>query len=463
MTDLLAGNKTGADKYDDLLNNPEKVLPRLDMRLLAQNLQNCLNETRGYSLSGNEGASSAQIEALSTITVDNIASYIKSLSQLIQTYVANDSYLNVNASSTANSIILEARKISDVNSPDSNNYSVATSLPFSFRDNLKFCFRAKDTNTAATQVQITGLTGLSGAVDIVDEQGNNLSGGEIIANKFYELICTGTAGTKKVILKTPSIIEASTTVKGASYLPQPITIANGTDTEHDLNFGAGNFQFNDGSGQATLSAITKRFDATWAAGNNNGGLDTGSLGDNTPYYIYAIYNPTTLVSDIIGTVSAPVGVNKTYGGSAMPSGFTKHKYIGAFRTDGSANIRNGTYKVSESDYEFIYNDPIVELSTSSPSTSRTGLPVSVPVNSSIRINAKLLDDDVTGNGLIIFDANRADAAPNRSNSTLFSNNNLISEVQDYFTVDGSSLLYYRAGDGAVQFFEILNLGWKENL
>ncbi|GAG80868.1 unnamed protein product, partial [marine sediment metagenome] len=48
---------------------------------------------------------------------------------------------------------------------------------------------------------------------------------------------------------------------GVALLPKQITISNGTDTDHDIDFTAGNFQFDDGSGQAVATALTKQIDA----------------------------------------------------------------------------------------------------------------------------------------------------------------------------------------------------------
>lgn len=70
----------------------------------------------------------------------------------------------------------------------------------------------------------------------------------------------------------------------------------------------------------TLSAsITKRLDAVWAAGNNNGGLDTGTVANNTTYHLWLIRNPTTQVVDVLFSVSATT--------PTMPTGFTQKRYL----------------------------------------------------------------------------------------------------------------------------------------
>lgn len=227
MTQILASGKTGAQRYAN--NDLAKPVAALDMIQIGQQTQRASEETLGWSYSNEEGSADSQpASSLKPITAANVGDYDPYLAQIIQTYVANNSYLE--CSGTANAISLAPRKIADIASPDTTNYAKATSLPFTFRDNLRFTFRATNTNTAATQITIPALAGLSGSIDVVDEAGANLVGGEIIAGKFYEIITTGTSGTKKLILKTISIADASTTAKGIVELLTNAELAAGTDT-----------------------------------------------------------------------------------------------------------------------------------------------------------------------------------------------------------------------------------------
>jgi len=116
---------------------------------------------------------------------------------------------------------------------------------------------------------------------------------------------------------------ATTSLAGTSLLLSPITISNNaTDANNDIDFSAGVFQFSDGSGRAIATAMTKRLDANWVAGTNQGGLDTGSKTTTTWYHCYAIYNPTTKTSDFLFSTGATAP-------TALPSGFTKYKWVGA--------------------------------------------------------------------------------------------------------------------------------------
>jgi hypothetical protein len=147
---------------------------------------------------------------------------------------------------------------------------------------------------------------------------------------------------EKAYFNATNLTKATTTTQGVSYLNNPITIANNaSDANNDIDFSAGNFNFSDGSGQAEATAVmTKRLDAPWSAGTNQGGLLNGTAvpkAVNSTYHCYKIYNPTTGAEDsafllgIAGTAPNPTSV--------LPSGFTKFERRGSILTDGSGNIR----------------------------------------------------------------------------------------------------------------------------
>jgi len=157
------------------------------------------------------------------------------------------------------------------------------------------------------------------------------------------------------LLKTVSLDEATTTQRGQVYLNKQITVSNNaTDSDHDMDFTDGVFQFDDGSGQAVATAMTKRLDANWVAGNNQGGLDTGSVAVDTTYHLFAIYNPSTSTADFLFSASLS---------PTLPSGYTKKKRIASLLTDGAGNIRNGTFTFNkDGSYRFELSSQVTELS-----------------------------------------------------------------------------------------------------
>ena len=155
------------------------------------------------------------------------------------------------------------------------------------------------------------------------------------------------------------------------YFP---TIANNsTDSEHDLDIGAARIWVSDGTDEriVNFAAEVKRIDAAWAAGTNQGGLDTGTVANSTWYYIWAIYNPTTDVAGYLLSASAS--------SPTMPSGYTYKRLLldriaSAVLTNGSANVLTGIFAGDT----FLFAELIININTTSPLLALTEWTPSVP-------------------------------------------------------------------------------------
>ena len=212
----------------------------------------------------------------------------------------------------------------------------------------------------ANLTALAGLTGVSNLTALASLTG--------ASNKLPYFTGAGTMAVLDLMATETNagiqtlISQATATNAGKSFLPQKITIANNTtDANNDIDFSGGNFVFSDFSGEAYVPAMTKRLDANWTAGNNNGGLDTGTKAANTWYYCYAIYNPTTQASDFIFSASNT--------SPTLPSGFTKIRKIASIRTNISGNIRNGNYSFFVNSYRFEYKTKVLIFQST---TSITG-------------------------------------------------------------------------------------------
>lgn len=198
--------------------------------------------------------------------------------------------------------------------------------PHAYFDGMRVRFRPDNANTGASTVNVATL----GVKSIKRSDGTTAtSAGDIVANTDTELRYDLANGVF-VLVKVRSATES---LEGLALLPTSIVISNNTtDANNDIDFTGGVFQFSDGSGQAVATSRIKRLDASWVAGTNQGGLDTGTKANSTWYYCYAIYNPTTLVVDFLFSASPT--------SPTLPSGFTKSFRIkGAFvKTNSSGNI-----------------------------------------------------------------------------------------------------------------------------
>ena len=104
---------------------------------------------------------------------------------------------------------------------------------------------------------------------------------------------------------------------------------NATDATNDLDFTAG--VATDTSNDEMielLTAMTKRADAAWAEGTNQGMLDTGAVGNST-YHIFLIKNRKSGKVDILSSLSATA--------PAMPSGYTYKRRLLVMSRSGGVN------------------------------------------------------------------------------------------------------------------------------
>jgi hypothetical protein len=96
---------------------------------------------------------------------------------------------------------------------------------------------------------------------------------------------------------------------------------NGSDATNDLDIAAGSARDGGNDTDITLSgALTKRLDANWTAGTNQGGLDSGSKANGT-YHVWLISKAAGADPDILFSTSAS--------SPTMPTDYTKKRRIGS--------------------------------------------------------------------------------------------------------------------------------------
>jgi len=137
---------------------------------------------------------------------------------------------------------------------------------------------------------------------------------------------------------------------------------NGTDADHDLDIAVG---YATDYGNAVVmeltTAITKQIDATWAVGDDAGGLDTGAVAASTGYGVYLIRRSDT------GVVDALFSTDMSAAGSSvtMPTNYDQKRLIGWVRTDASSNILAFT---QSGDYFRLTGSPPIDVTDNSITT-----------------------------------------------------------------------------------------------
>lgn len=184
-------------------------------------------------------------------------------------------------------------------------------------------FRAGNANTGASTVNVNS----AGVKNLKKEDGTtDLAAGDIPTNRDSVFRYNGTA-----FIQVIEAIFATTSTSGTALLPSPITIANNaTDAVNDVDFSAGNFIVSDRSAQGVAPSVeVKRLDATWAAGNNAGGLAAGLTKTNsTWYHCFKLLNPTTGATGSGFDVNFNAS-NLLASAAVMAAGFTKVAWRGA--------------------------------------------------------------------------------------------------------------------------------------
>ncbi len=138
-----------------------------------------------------------------------------------------------------------------------------------------------------------------------------------------------------------------------------------------IDVAAGTATSDDATTQIIEPAITKSLGSTWAAGNGNGCLDTGSVAPLTWYTLYAIANgvaPDLLCSTT--TTNSPT----------LPSGYTKKRRIGAIETSVLSLILGFTEQVPHGGSTRIYpwNNPPMLVTTSLTTTAGAAALANIP-------------------------------------------------------------------------------------
>ena len=333
-----------------------------------------------------------------------------------------------------------------------NTYTASPSPAITaYATGMEFNLKVNADNTGASTLNVSAVAAKN--IKKYDGAGSkiNLDAGDLQQDQYYKVIYDGTDFV--LIGKNP----ATASIAGQSLLPNPITISNGTDSDHDIDFTAGNFNFDDGSGQAVATALTKQIDASWTAGDNAGGLDTGSVAADTTYYMFAIWNPTTSTADFLFSTSH---VSPT-----LPSGYTKKKRIAALRTDGSSNIRNGKYLFNpDGSYHFEYATKILDLTIAgSAATSKTNFAVTVPRDTIVKVRASMYRANATDAYVNLLSPYDNSLSPTFANADLLSDVAYLGAIEKNILSNDSGQISYISSSATLDNFNVTTLGWFDSI
>ena len=140
---------------------------------------------------------------------------------------------------------------------------------------------------------------------------------------------------------------------------------NGSDATNDIDISAGYACATGGGALMVLAAsLTKRLDAAWAVGTNQGGLDTGTIA-NDVYHLWLIRRSDTGVVDALFSASAT--------SPTMPTNYDQKRRIGAVIRSAGAILG-----FSQFGDEFLLKVPVRDYSSADPGTSAVLRALTVP-------------------------------------------------------------------------------------
>jgi len=228
-------------------------------------------------------------------------------------------------------------------------------------------------------------------------------------SKFYgvEVASYGTAAGQAIRLNSSAQLPAvdgslltgisATWASGALY---GLTLSRASVTTFTVASGACRNEDGGTAVNMTLaSAMTKSL-SSWVAGNNNGGLDTGSVAANTWYHVHLIG---------IGTGSIDVLYSLSATAPTMPGSYTSRRRLGSFKTDGSSQI----VLFSQNGDEFLWDAAVVDVDATNPGTSAVTRTLSVPTGVKVTalLNVGVYNGSTQGIGANVSALDISDQAP----------------------------------------------------
>lgn len=288
----------------------------------------------------------------------------------------------------------------------------------------------------------------------VSATGITLANALAVASGGTGLTALGAALTKLRVNAGATALEwATDTVSNPGALYGLTLSNNGTDATNDIDIATGIAA--DGGNTETMtlgSALTKRLDAAWAVGTNQGGLDTGSIA-NTTYHVWLIKRSDTGVVDVLFSASASA--------PTMPTSYDYKRRIGSIVRTGAAIkafVQRGDV--------FTWAVPVADYNASNPGgTAQTvtlTLPTGIVVES--RINAGIYGSIASVIYGIVTPLAITDTTPTSTLNNMALNNDASGPFTSFMSVEtntSAQIRYRLSGSAAGLNTLVVTQGWTD--
>lgn len=241
---------------------------------------------------------------------------------------------------------------------------------------------------------------------------------------------------------------------------------NVTDATNDIDIAVGTARSADDTYNINLtSALTKRLDATWAVGTNQGFLASGAAITNTTYHIFLILRPDTGVVDVAADTSV-TGANIAANTNAA---YTQIRRIGSIIRSGGAILP--FVQIGD---RFRLSSAIIDVDAATPGTSAVTRTLTTPsglVTRAIIVAGAYFLSARTS--LLVSPLTSVDQAPQAPNDTALVGFSQVASASDTGTggwnfsgeilvaTNTSSQVRSRASSAASSRISITTFGWED--
>ena len=312
----------------------------------------------------------------------------------------------------------------------------------------------KATIKAYTDTLYTALVAPGTSGNVLTSNGSAWTSAALTAAQLASAVTPGTSGN--VLTSNGSAWTSATPTGGASagYLFGLTLANNATDATNDIDIATGKCRDGaDGTDIVLSTALTKRLDAAWAVGTNQGGLDTGSIA-NTTYHVWIIKRSDTGVVDALFSTSASA--------PTMPTNYDLKRRIGSIIRKSAAIL-----SFRQIGDDFFLDVPVMDVDTSNPGTSAVTSTLTCPVG--IVTQAKITASVGIGVGgsstfALVTSLNQTDTTPSATLFNVMSLGNSTINMRNMATLqvptNTSAQVRYRLSvSSALINMEIITQGW----
>jgi len=197
------------------------------------------------------------------------------------------------------------------------------------------------------------------------------------------------------------------------------------------------------------TAVTKKIDAVFAVGTDQGGLDTGAAGPGTWYNVYLIEHETSGATDVL--------LSGATTSLTMPSGYTYSRRVGSVY----AGLGSGVSGFVQHGDKFLWKDPPLDVNSTAIGTTGTFHKLQVPYGVSTEAIIVYQGNTGESNHIYISSMDVNDEAPSNGTAPLGQMYGAAAAMGQ-MDVQSSVTGYIRLrADGANIDIDIATLGYKD--